>query len=130
MSAISDKVRQNYSFVICYFFLQLILFYNCKYYLLYSFPSSLVLRRNGYSIGSNQAIRKSVDFPALSQHDCGLVVLFLPTKYKCKTNKKIELEINSLRAFQQELKKLITNQKINLFTNFSFLLNEPKFQWE
>lgn len=85
------------------------LFYNYKHGVLSSSPSSLVLRRKAYSVGSNQAIRKSVDFPALSEHDCGLGALFVLTKYKCKASKKIEVEINSLQMYQQEFKELITN---------------------
>lgn len=85
------------------------------------------MRRKGYSIGSNQAVRKSIDFPALGEHDWGLGVLFILTRYKCKTNKRIEVEINSLQMFQKEFKELITNQKINLSTNFKFPLSKAKF---
>lgn len=62
-------------------FLQLILFSNYKNYLLSTFPESVVLRREG---ASNHAIRKSVDFPAPGEHDCGLGALFVLTKYKYK----------------------------------------------
>ena len=62
-------------------FLQLILSSNYKHYLLSTFPASLVLRRKGYSLGSDQAIRKSVDFPALGDHHhCSLGALFVFTK--------------------------------------------------
>lgn len=111
-------------------FLHLILFCNYKYCLFSSFPSSLVLRRKGCSIGFNQAIRKSVDFPALGEHDCGLGVLLILNRHKCKTNKKKpEVEINSSQMFQQKFKELITKQKINLFINFRSPLNKPKFWW-
>lgn len=108
-------------------FLQLILSSNYKHYPLSTLPASQVLRRKGYSLGYDQAIRKSIDFPALGEHDCGLGTLFVLTKYKYKPK---EIEINYLQKFHQKFKEWITNHNINLFTNFKFPLNEPKFQWE
>lgn len=84
-------------------FLHLVLFSNYKCYLLSTFPTSLVLRRKGYSLGSHEATRKSVDLPALGEYDHALGALFVLTKYKYKN--QTETEVNYSQVFHQIFKE-------------------------